>query len=125
MPGQGVIYFVLYDSLVTGAQTKFEHQCDVITFQPYCSMYWHSFTCRSTTCFVQWVGKATLSHACLITSLILRDCVIHVHVHVESTVPGMCDQRHYDQSLCVRESNLFSSPTVGYPMCSDKWRPDK
>ena len=41
------------------------------------------------------------------------------------TLPGMCDQRHYDQVLYVRESKLFSTPTVGYPTCSDKWPSDK
>ena len=29
------------------------------------------------------------------------------------TVPRMCNQRHYDQVLYVRESKLFNTPTVG------------
>ena len=37
----------------------------------------------------------------------------------------MCDQRHCNQVLYVSESTLFSTPTVGYPTCSDKWRPDE
>ena len=41
------------------------------------------------------------------------------------TVPRMCNQRHYDQVLYVRESKLFNTPTAGYSKCSDKWRPDK
>ena len=48
-----VVHFVLYDSLVrswsvvTGAQTKFEieHQCDVITFQPYRQLWYGEMLC--------------------------------------------------------------------------------
>ena len=40
-------------------------------------------------------------------------------------LPGMCDQRHYDQVCMSGSQNYIVLPTVGYPTCSDKWRPDK
>ena len=66
----------------------------------YSSMYLHSFA----VLHVLLAGyKATLSHACLITPTRLCDpCTC--------TLPGVCDQRHYDQVFCVRESKLYSTP---------------
>ena len=69
----------------------------------YSSMYLHSFCC--TTCFVQWVEGylvACMSHYIVDPTRLCDPCTC--------TLPGMCDQRHYDQVLYVRESKLYSTP---------------
>ena len=69
----------------------------------YSSMYLHSFCC--TTCFVQWVEGylvACMSHYIVDPTRLCDSCIC--------TLPGMCDQRHYDQVLYVRESKLYSTP---------------
>ena len=48
--------------------------------------------------------------------------LLHARVHVRGSTR---DQRLDDQISGIRESTLFSTPNVGYPTCSDKWRLDK
>ena len=69
----------------------------------YSSMY---FCC--TTCFVQRVEGylvACMSHYIVDPTRLCNPCT-----ELYWEIPGLCDQRHYDQVLYVRESKLFSTP---------------
>ena len=70
---------------------------------------------------MQWVEGylvACMSHYIVDPTRLCDPCIC--------TLPGMCDQRHYDHKFCMSGSqNYIVLPTVGYPTCSDKWRPDK
>ena len=81
----------------------------------YSSMYLHSFCC--TTCFVQWVEGylvACISHYIVDPTRLCDPCTC--------TLPGMCDQRHCDQVLYVRESKLYSTVTTLSVLQGDKQR---
>ena len=72
----------------------------------YSSMYLRMFCC--TTCFVQWVEAylvACMSHYIVDPTRSCDSCTV-----LYRWIPGMCDQRHYDQVLYVMESQLFSTP---------------
>ena len=90
-------------------------------------LYRHSFICTGLDhVHVLRVARmegdlvACMSH--YIVDLLDYRYVIHVHVY-RSTCE--CAIKGVTIKFCVSGSqNYLAHPTVGYPKCSDKWRPD-
>ena len=95
------------------------------------SKYWYSFTCTSTC---RGCGQPEGYLVTCMSHYIVLDCAIHMHVphmhvcHVNVPHMHVChvNVRRYTIKLCGPGNQIYLVlTTVGYPTCSDKWRPDK